>query len=260
MKTTIKFDDFKNITNAIIHGFCETVNETLASRPEVFTEEYKKIFSCNACPSDLIFVEDEVLSKKIKNDKGEEAAWEDKVYSRKDIAVIYNKGDLLARDNTPAKAHMGYTFEDGKLVIKRLEVVLNYDILVKDVLLNLYRINDYYEKVIRTWAKHEAGHILDYILSFVDKTPAQVKKLDGESAKARKEYSKWFKTALGKERCLPPELERQRLEMYFNIPCEARADILGGVDRNGCIDFSMADFGKRVIATIKSKSVNRDKS
>lgn len=257
MKTTIKFDDFKSVTNAIIHGFCDTVKETLNARPEVFTEEFQKIFSCNACSSDLIFVEDEILSKKVKNDKGEPANWEDKVFSRKDIAVIYNKGDILTRDNTPAKAHMGYTFEEGKLVIKRLEVVLNLDTLVKDVLLNLYRINDYYETVIRTWAKHEAGHILDYILSFVGKTPAQVKKLDGESNKARKEYTKWYKTMLGKENFLPPELERQRLEMYFNIPCEARADILGGVDRKKSIDFSMADSGKRIIATIKSKSVNR---
>ena len=152
---------------------------------------------------------------------------------------------------------MSYAFEDGKLVIKQLEIVLNYDILIKDVLLNLYRINDYYEIVIRTWARHEAGHILDYIMSFAGQSPSKVNKLNSESDKARREYHKWFKTMLGKDAFLPPELERQRLEMYFEIPCEARADQLGGVDRIKAIDYSMADSGKRVIATLKSKTVKR---
>ena len=256
MKTTIKFDDFKNVTNAIIHGFIDTVNEVLNARPDVFTEDYKKIFSCHACPSDLIFMEDEILSVKTRAEK-KRSKWEEKVFSRKDLAEIYNKGNATERANTPAKAHMSYAFEEGKLVIKQLEVVLNLDILVKDVLLNLYRINDYYETIIRTWAKHEAGHILDYIMSYAGQSPSKVGKLNSESDKARREYHKWFKEMLGKDAFLPPELEKQRLEMYFNIPCEARADILGGVDRNTAIEFSMADSGKRVIATFKSKTVKR---
>lgn len=254
-KVSIKFEDFKTVVNACAKYLSDEINRTLDSRPDIFTAKHRKIFSSAVLPSALLFTEDELLFVSRKNKDGEKVKWDEPTYSKKEIAHIYNQG-RVERQRTPAKANMAYKFVDGKLQITDLSISVNYDILKTDILLNLYRINDFVECALKTWARHEAGHILDYILSYEGKPKSVLDKSVREENKAQKEYKAWIKSVMPKgQLLLPPELERQRVDMYFNMPQEARADILGGVDRRKANDFMFNQDGYRIVATIKSKPV-----
>lgn len=254
MKTTIKFEDYEALVSNIIKCFKKECYEILRSHKE-FTEKYDKMFSIEARPSALIFVEDEILSQNKKDKDGKRIGWKEPMFSKKDIINTYNK-EIYERQNTPAKAYCSYIFDDeGNAVIKELRIQLNYDFLNATVLSNLYRITEYYDVVIKSWAQHECGHILDYIISFDGLSKKVIDKEENEIIKARKAYSKWWKDNRDKNGNLTPELETQRLKMYFEIPCEAKADMLGGVDREKVIAYTLKNKNRRVVTVMKSKTV-----
>ena len=254
-KLSITFEDFRSVINACAKILRDEVYKTLDAHPDVFTPRHRKMFEVAILPSALVFTEDELLYVHRKNKDGEKVKWDEVTYSKKEIAQIYNKG-RVERMRTPAKANMSYKFEDGKLIITDLYISVNYDVLKTDLLLNLYRVNDFVECALKTWARHEAGHILDYILSYEGKPRSVLDKSLREEKKAQKEYNNWTKSVMPKgEILLPPELEKQRVDMYFNMPQEARADMLGGVDRRKANEFMFNQDGYRIVATIKSKPV-----
>lgn len=258
-KTVIKFEDFRSVIGSCIAFLKEETCAKLNEHSDVFTDKYKKMFDVAVIPSALMFTEDELLHVPRKDKDGNKVKWEDVTYSKKEIASIYNKG-IPERMRTPAKAHMEYAFNDqGLLEIKGLYITINLDILKTEILTNLYDINRFIDITLKGWVHHECGHILDYILSYEGKKRSVVDKLNKEDSKARKEYNAWIKSVMPKgSKFLPPELDRQRINMYFTIPCEARADTLGGVDRNKIIDYMFEDDKYRIIATIKSKTVKRE--
>jgi hypothetical protein len=261
-KFTIHFEDFECVIESTAAFIKNEIMDVLNSRPDIFTEKYQKMFSIDILPSALMFTEDELLTRPMKTAEGKTAGWKDKAFSKEEIAKIYNsdKGD---RHSTPAKAHMRWKNNDGILEISDMYIAINYDILKISVLRHLYDIIRYQDIVLRSWARHEAGHILDYIMLFDGKPVSVIKKDDKICNKAKKELNE-FKKSVGydtNKKALTREVDRQLEEMYFNMPQEARADTLGGVDRKKVIDycFEYADKDMKVIATIKSKIVKREK-
>jgi hypothetical protein len=223
--------------------FCDEVERILDMYPDIFTKHYKDMFHVTFTNPTIIFIEDELL-----NDNKDK-----KSFSRKFIVNTYNNG-AMERATTPCKAHLYGKSEKGNLVITRLDIRVDTNNLAKEALRHIWDIDNWIEHVLKVHAQHETGHILDYILSYDNKPDSELQKMIDEGKKFRKEWVSWWKTMSndGKD-VLPVEQERERLERYFNIPPESRADQLGKVDRKSSIDYQM-NFGKYTAdIIIKSK-------
>lgn len=236
-----KIIEYGDLMKNILGTFRKEVYDCLGEHPDVFTDAYREMFHVDVVPSAVIFIEDELLPM------------EKKSFSRKMIINTYNDG-LLMRTTTPCCAHMGCKEVDGKLKIVRLFIKVNYDIMVLDVLKHLPDLSLWVDAVLKTHARHEAGHILDYILSFDGKKPEVLKKNKEESRKAKDEWLTWWKTISEDGRkALPKEQEKERLTKYFNLPDEISADTLGTVDRAKAIDYMVNSSDKCIDVVIKTK-------
>lgn len=257
---TTTFDDFRHVIESCCNYLRRMCTETLESHPDIFTEKYKKIFHVDIIPAALMFVEDELLNKKMLDKDGKKIPWKELAFSKQDIAKIYNAG-VSDRLVTPAKAHMSANYDDKGIVqITDLCISINYDILKSHILRNLYRICDFQDIILKSWAQHEAGHILDYILSYDGQPKSRLEKDNKIAAKAIKEHKAWIKSVMPKGSIvLPEDLEKQRIKQYFEMPQESRADQLGGVDRQKVTDWQFLEKEYRITATIKCKKVKDKK-
>ena len=255
-KITIRFDDLTHLYESCSNYLKAETMRTLESHPDIFTKKYQKMFDVSILTSVLMFTEEEILNKQFKDKDGKNLSWKEKVYSKNDIADIYNKG-ITDRLCTPAKAHMRYYETDGKIDIQDLYITINADILKKAILRNLWRMIEFQDVLLKSWARHEAGHILDYILTDGTSVKEHNKVCRIDDA-AKKKLKNWRKSVMPKGKIyLPDDLEAQYSKMYFECPSEARADTLGGVDRQAVLEFEKAE--KYVVsATIKSKIVKKD--
>ena len=238
----VKIYDAKRITATICERFRKYVTEALDEVPDIFTEHYKKMFFIDIIPTSVLFIEDELF------------AMDKKSFSRKVIINTYND-NLMKRNSSPAYAHMHAKTDDkGNLVLTSLFIRVNYDLIILDAIRNLYRLPQWCDTILRTHARHEVGHIIDYIQSY-DGQPAEKLKKDNEACiKANDEWMAWWKEKSDNgKKVLPIELEKERLIRYFQIPTEATADRLGKVDREKAIDFMVNSTDKCVDIIIKSK-------
>lgn len=240
----MKIHNYQYFMRSVIAAFRDEALKVLKSFPE-FTEEYEKIFHVEAVPSAVVFIEDEIINS--NHDK--------KNFSRKFIINTYNDG-ILMRATTPCKAHMySKTDDKGKIKIVELVIRINYDVLLVDALKHLHEINQYINVVIKDHARHEAGHIIDYIKRYEGQSPELLKKDTEQYIKDSNEWLDWWKSISDNgSKSLTKEQDKERLLKYFSIPTEALADQYGGVDREKNIDYVLSKTGQIVDIVIKSKT------
>lgn len=239
----MKIYNYQHFMRNVIQAFKDEALKVLKSFPE-FTEEYEKIFHVEAVPSAVIFIEDEVIN--IKNKKN---------FTRKFIINTYNDG-ILMRATTPCKAHMySKTDDKGNIKIVELCIRINYDVLLVDAIKHLHEITEYINVVIKDHARHEAGHIIDYIKTYPGQPVEKLQKDTEQYVKDSNEWLEWWKTISdnGTKR-LTKEQDKERLLKYFSMPTEALADKYGGVNREKNIDYVLSKVDQVVDIVIKSKA------
>lgn len=152
----VKIFDFTTLRKQLENIICDEIYKVFSSYPDIFTEKYKDIFSVSFASTAILFVEDELFPS------------ERKTFSRKFIVNMYNDS-AYERNSTPMIAHMyGNVDKKKNLKISKLLIRVNTDILVEEALSNMWDIDNWIENFLKQEARHEAGHVIDYI-SYDDK-------------------------------------------------------------------------------------------
>ena len=77
--------------------------------------------------------------------------------------------------------------DDGFVEIKSMSLIISHQKLIEHILSNLYRL-DVLEEIIKFDARHEVGHLMDYVLTMHNHPMEEVKKLNDDDDAAKKEY------------------------------------------------------------------------
>ncbi len=243
----VKIFDFTTLRKQLENIICDEIYKVFSSYPDIFTEKYKDIFSVSFTNTTILFVEDELFPS------------ERKTFSRKFIVNMYNDS-AYERNSTPMIAHMyGNVDKKKNLKISKLLIRVNTDILVEEALSNMWDIDNWIEIFLKQEARHEAGHIIDYI-SYDGKKDSLFIKNDKKNKKEKEAWREWWKATVGDPpRTLTDDEERLRLEKYFNIPNESIADMYGKVDRAKSIDYQFKNHKRRIDVVIRTH-VRKDKT
>lgn len=165
--------------------------------------------------------------------------------------VKYDKVFSISNGYTIFAANCYFTSnDDGFVEIKLMRLLISEEKLTERVLSNLYRL-DVLEEIVKFDARHEVGHLMDYVLTMHNHPMEEVKKLNDDNAAAKKEYYDYIERSYDYlHKCSDEEYyneQKKILQMYFNLPGEFRADTLGGIDRAKMIELDMDRYDKHSI-------------
>ena len=212
---------FKNI-------FKDEVYKAIEENKEIFTSEVMEKFKVYILTSATIFANKLVRGKR-----------HTVRYGTKQIVDIYDK--FIDRDlYVPFRTSVDFgPDEDGKARIYHSSIIINSDELNYLILSNIYRLDTYMER-IKLDARHEVGHLIDYLINIEGRSFDEVVKQYDEEDKIKTEYYKWRSEVIdnfdGDSDDDRIGLQREISERYFQLPGEQRADLYGGVDRQQYLD------------------------
>ena len=243
----VKIFDFTTLKQQLENIICAEVHKVLESYPDVYTQRHKDMFKIVFTRTSIMFIEDELLN----NDK--------KSFSRKFIINKYNEG-IMERNSKPMIARLrGDTDKKGHICIKALEIVVNNDLIIENALFNMWDIDNWIESVLKSSARHEAGHIIDFIKSYDGKKASTLAKDNKKQHEATEEWRKWCREITDNfSRPFTDDEWRESFERYFRIPGESIADMYGNVDRNKCIEYQIKSTHYKVNVVIKTHVRKRE--
>lgn len=209
--------------------FKDEVYKAIEENQEIFTPEVMKKFKIYSLTSASIFANKLLLGKR-----------HTVRYGPNQINDVFDK--FLERDLcVPFRAMVNFgPDENGRVKIYHLLLIINIDELTYGILSNLYRLDTYMEK-IKYDARHEVGHLIDYLINMNGCPFDDVVRRDIEEDRLKDEYYKW---KINEENNFDEngsdedwsKLQKEMSERYFRLPAEERADLYGGVDRQKCFE------------------------
>lgn len=151
--------------------------------------------------------------------------------------------------NTPFAACAKMVKRGSKIFVKDANIVIfgNADLIRIQMLLNLYRFEEWLKKDVTTQLKHEFGHVLHYI------------ELDGTSYsewyenfkidnKGYDDFHKWHEESKENNTFTVEE----SIARYYSIPSEARANALGNVTLDDMLQIEKVNDHKAYTIEVKS--------
>lgn len=214
------------ILKTIIDIFKKEVDREIKRHPEIFTKDVLEKFQMFTVFKDELFVADLVKYKPHTTR-----------YGKKKIIAVFEDTKYL-RDEATFMATYAYSAENGIIKIHRLNILISRDVLAAEILRNIADLKSYINRIVCD-AKHEVGHLIDYLTN-IDGCDEEIY---NERDKMESEVEqKTFKLIqeLSETPRDDPEEDKEDLrkcdELYFSLPAEVRADEYGGVDRKAYLD------------------------
>lgn len=220
--------DSHNLTEQFIELFENAVNKKLDESSDIITKEIRdkiKIFSI----SNSMHFLSTLTRTNSKNKK----------YSKKELIELH-KNYRTRWERKPYLTNIEFEIlEDGTAHITDIFILIKYDVMNDEITNNIGAI-DVLKHVYEVDACHEVGHILDDVLLLEGKNYQEYyEKVQKHDEEAMDEYYEWeeaFFKSFENEEDVTPDDRILKSKKYYNTPGESRADILGGVDREGLLD------------------------
>ena len=215
--------DSTHLTDQFINCFKDIVEQVLNESP-VVTDEWRKKFDILVISNSLHFVS--TLTR---------GCYDKKEFDRKFLCEHY-KDYSMRWEFKPYLSTVEYHIDEkGLMHIDNLFIMIKYNVVAQQIADNLDRL-EILKQIFEIDARHEVGHIIDYISLIEGKNYEEydknVTKPDNAATDA---YYKWkdetFKAFFDRKEDVDNETLRMSTEKYYRLPAEERADILGGVDR-----------------------------
>lgn len=129
--------------------------------------------------------------------------------------------------------------KDGILHVDNIHILIKKDSIYQYIVENMYRLPMVVEELIDITPYHEAGHAIDNIQLIEGANAREYEeKFNKPDKEAYDQYYKWrkeFIETLSKDK-FDVEGHKLNYKKYYQIPAEARADILGGIDRDAVLN------------------------
>ena len=128
---------------------------------------------------------------------------------------------------------MTYTYsqENGKIKIEKFYLEILQMGFMSSILCG-FATPELFKRKLEITIRHELGHMLDF-MRYIDCDEKDYMRERTERDAYDKEYWDWAATHAD------TTTQEERLRRYYNIPCEARANILGGVNVDELIDIEL---------------------
>lgn len=248
---------FKNTLRQ--HFFYEVIMKEFN---RLVNEEFKDVFAQTDVKPEIYWSDSRA---RLWNNEIDRAFDDNEIIGRTKLRRIFitelNKGKSLM------SAHYCYRedYRDGENYFKLTELTINvdYDDLANVLVNNLENLELIHEMVLLD-IRHEVGHLMDYV-SWEKLTVKTFRELRKENEAAKDEYFKKYYDRDGAPKKEISERERS-LHYYIDIPFEANADSLSGVDRNRGVEIDEIielpddadDFIELEVNVISNKRVKKE--
>lgn len=173
---------------------------------------------------------------------------DDDLKNRKKIKEVVGNA-VKTTKNIPFSTNATLIKRGTKVFVKNSDIIIfgNADLIRVNMLLNLYRFEEWLKHDITTQLKHEFGHVLNYI------------ELDGTSYsewyedfkknnEAYDDFHKWVEESKENKTFTVEE----SVARYYSIPSEARANALGNVTMDDLLRIEKVNDHKAYTIEVKS--------
>lgn len=146
----------------------------------------------------------------------------------------------------------------GIIHIDRIDVLIKLDSIRAQIISHMGELPVIINELLNVTPCHEAGHVIDHIQLMeganYEEYEKNVNKPDND---AYDEYYKWrkeFEETLDEKGRIDVEGRRLMAQKYYQCPAEARADILGGIDREKELNVIYSNMPQKGRVEIRSLS------
>jgi hypothetical protein len=176
---------------------------------------------------------------------------------RRDELIDHVEGYITKRVGSTALTETSWSNDKNNIMhIKHIRVIIKIDALRAFIVNNLQMLPIVVDEFTNVTPCHEIGHVIDHIQTIEGKNYDEYReKIENPDNEELDNYYKWKKEFYKTVDDHDFEGMRLMTQKYYQCQCEARADILGGVDRNAMLDkFFNADTFKRGYVEVRSLS------
>lgn len=221
--------DALNLTEQMIDLFKDAVNKKLDESSDIITPEMRKKIKIFAVSNSLHFTS--TLTRGVSYNKR---------YSRKALVKAHKKYNT-EWESKPYLTNVEFEIDENNIMhVTDIYILIKYDVINDQIITSLDML-DTLKEIYTIDASHEVGHVLDFIELIDGANYDEVnEKVFIPDDKATKDYYKWKEDLIKAEYestgTISIDTMKLTSQKYYRLPAEARADIMGGVDRERALE------------------------